>query len=505
MNQRPFIRKLVYLGILVVLLVPLSLLSMPARQGGPGETGSVGGVLARLRDEQKLGQANLGQIDATSETIKLATLGMRNIAANILWTQALAHQKRQEWTALSATLEQITKVQPNFLKVWEHQAWNLSYNVSAEFDDYRGRYFWVMKGIRFLQDGIAHNETSPRLVSSLGWFISQKIGTADEKVQFRRLFREDNDFHGARPFDQRDNWLVGRQYYLDAERVVERENAVDSLNINPVVFFSRAPKNRINYAVALEEDGVYEEKAGVAWTSAHRDWLDLGARDIYKGPDQSVRLNERDPLMRRIEELTAQFNDWPPAGRREEIYQEKLAKLPKAEREALERPAAERSDNDHTRAATAEQKVQVTLAEQVERVAPEYRGEATKLVTEINDLQNNLSNVERDREVTNYPFWLLRCEVEVRPETLEARKLIHEADTAFRVDQDLLAAQKLYQQGFAKWDEVLKQFPNMRSDVLFGDDMMPFINRYRTLVKRLDEPFPDHFPLQDILDAHHQP
>jgi hypothetical protein len=435
----------------------------------------------------------------------LATLGMRNIAANILWTQALAHQKRQEWTALSATLEQITKVQPNFLKVWEHQAWNLSYNVSAEFDDYRGRYFWVMKGIRFLQDGIAHNESSPRLVSSLGWFISQKIGTADEKVQYRRLFRDDNDFHGPRPFDQRDNWLVGRQYYLEAERVAERENALDSLNINPVIFFSRAPKNRINYAVALEEDGVFEEKASVAWNSAYRDWLNLGARDIYKGPDQSVRLNDRDPLMRRIDELMAQFNALPPAGRREEIYQEKLANLPKAEREALERPAAERSENEILRAASAEPKLQVSLAEQSERVAPEHRAEATKLVSEIEDLHNRLSGVERDREVTNYPFWLMRCDVEVRPETLAARQLIYQADKAFRVDQDLLRAKGLYEQGFAKWDEVLKQFPQMRSDALFGDDMMPFINRYRTLLKRLDEPFPDKFPLQDILDANRQP
>ena len=304
-------------------------------------------MLARLREQEKLGQSSFGQIDATSETIKLATLGMRNIAANILWSQALTQQKKQEWTALSATLEQITKVQPNFLKVWEHQAWNLSYNVSAEFDDYRGRYFWVMKGIRFLQDGIAHNETSPRLVSSLGWFISQKIGTADEKVQYRRLFREDNDFHGSRPFDQRDNWLVGRQYYLEAERVAERENAVDALNISPVVFYSRAPKGRINYATALEEDGTFEERAALAWTTAHHDWLDFGNRDIYKGPDRTVRLADRDPLLRRIEELTTQFDALPPAGRREQIHQEKLAALPKAEREAYERPLEQRSENDH--------------------------------------------------------------------------------------------------------------------------------------------------------------
>ncbi len=192
---------------------------MPARQATPDEPGSAGGLLARLRDEHKLGQANLGQIDPTSETIKLATLGMRNIAATLLWKKANDYKMREDWTAFSATAEQIIKVEPNFPTVWTYQGWNLSYNISAEFDDYRDRYFWVMKGVRFLQDGIAYNETAPQLIKYLGWVISQKIGIADEKLQYRRLFREDNDFHGTRPLDERDNWLVGRQYYLEAERV----------------------------------------------------------------------------------------------------------------------------------------------------------------------------------------------------------------------------------------------------------------------------------------------
>ncbi len=94
--------------------------------------------------------------------------------------------------------------------------------------------------------------------------------------------------------------------------------------------------------------------------------------------------------------------------------------------------------------------------------------------------------------------------MEREPETLEARSLIYRADKAFRVEQDLLAAKQLYQDGFAKWDSMLKRFPAMRTHDLFGEDMMEFINRYRTLLKRLDEPFPEKFPLQDILDAHRE-
>ncbi|HEY1601050.1 MAG TPA: hypothetical protein VGG64_15710 [Pirellulales bacterium] len=500
MNQRPFLRKIVYLAVLVALLVPLSLLSMPARQGVPGEAGSAGGVLAQLRDEYKLGQANLGQIDPTSETIKLATLGMRNIAATLLWKKAIDYKMKEDWTAFSATSEQIIKVQPNFPTVWSYQGWNLAYNISYEFDDYRDRYFWVMKGIRFLQDGIVYNESAPRLIQYLGWVISQKIGTADEKLQFRRLFREDADFHGTRPLDQRDNWLVGRLSYLDSVRVAEREKMLDRLN--PIVFLSNAPKNRINYAVALEEEGVFEEKAGLAWTVAHRDWLDFGAREIYKSADTSIRLNDRDKVMSRIEELVTQLEQLPPAGRREQIYEEKLAKLSKAERAAFDRPVAERDTEQHGLAAAADQKLKVSHADLAERVDANQRAEAKRIVAQIADLEAMLSTIERSRETTNYPYWLSRCEMEMRPEALEARRLIHQADTAFRVDQDLIAAQKLYEQGFAKWDEISKQFPRMRSDELFGEDMAIFINRYRALLKSADIPFPDKFPLQDILDSH---
>ena len=88
---------------------------------------------------------------------------------------------KKDWTNLGATLNQITKVQPNFINVWSNQAWNLAYNVSVEFDDYRQRYRWVIKGIDFLKEGIKYNERQPRLQWDMGWTISQKIGKADEQ------------------------------------------------------------------------------------------------------------------------------------------------------------------------------------------------------------------------------------------------------------------------------------------------------------------------------------
>ena len=130
--------------------------------------------------ESGLSQTQLGQIDPTSETIKLATFGLRGVAALVLWEKANDYKMKEDWANFAATLNQIIKVQPHFISVWIHQAWNMSYNVSVEFDDYRERYRWVIKGINYLKQGIKYNKNEPRLVWETGWTISQKIGRADE-------------------------------------------------------------------------------------------------------------------------------------------------------------------------------------------------------------------------------------------------------------------------------------------------------------------------------------
>ena len=97
----------------------------------------------------------------------------------------------------------------------------MSYNVAAAFDDYHDKYFWVIRGVRFLEEGKRYNDREPRLLWDIGWFISNKIGRADEKKLFRRLFKEDDDFNGSPPPDLRDNWLVGEEWFRDAEKLVE--------------------------------------------------------------------------------------------------------------------------------------------------------------------------------------------------------------------------------------------------------------------------------------------
>ena len=103
--------------------------------------------------------------------MKLSTLGLRGVAANILWGWANYYKKIEDWDKLEMTVNQIIRLQPNFVEVWDFQAHNLSYNVSVEFDDYRMRYQWVKKGIDFLILGTHYNRDEPGLLSQVGWFV----------------------------------------------------------------------------------------------------------------------------------------------------------------------------------------------------------------------------------------------------------------------------------------------------------------------------------------------
>ncbi|HMP07181.1 MAG TPA: IRE (iron responsive element), partial [Lacipirellulaceae bacterium] len=201
-------RKVAYLAALVALLFPMAWLGAPATRGGPGQPDDPGGKLAQLRSEAKLGQADLGAIDPASETIRMATLGLRGLAVTMLWNKANEFKKTEDWTAFQATLEQLAKLQPYFVKVWQYQAWNLSHNVSVELDDVRDRFYYVKQGIQYLQQGIQYLRDNPTLLDDLGWFCGNKVGRADEKMLYRRMFKLDEELHApdVEPV-RRDNWL----------------------------------------------------------------------------------------------------------------------------------------------------------------------------------------------------------------------------------------------------------------------------------------------------------
>ncbi|MEX2560653.1 MAG: hypothetical protein WD403_12100, partial [Pirellulales bacterium] len=476
MNRQTFVRRLVYVLLIAALIVPLSFFSQPATPSmGPGRPATPGGRLAQLRDEHSLGQANLGEIDPASETIKLATLGLKGVAANILWGKANKYKVHEDWTSLSATLDQLSKLQPNYISVWRFQGWNLSYNVSVEWDDYRDRYFWVKEGIKFLDKGTRYNTGEPRLIYDMGWFTGHKIGRSDEHVQFRQLFAKDDDdvypnhSLSLRPQNRRDNWLVAQEYFRRAQQMVDDDPAL-LRTMNPLTFHSEPAMCQINYSGALEEEGTFGEKARISWEEALREWEQYGARNFLTSSGHTVRLNDLEMYQHQAAELKAELEDLDP-GLRERIVAEKRAALTAAERDALEMPFEARNQDDFQRAFNAMRKLAVTHEDVAKRIAGPDKGRAAELAKKAALADAFADAINHEREIVNFEYWRMRCQVERTPAALEARRLIYEAGRLYD-EAALEQAREAYEKAFVLWREIVDEHPRMLSDTIGSDSVM---------------------------------
>ena len=96
--------------------------------------------------------------------------------------------------------------------------------------------------------------------------------------------------------------------------------------------------------------------------------------------------------------------------------------------------------------------------------------------------------IDRYREVVNFVYWLQRCEVEQMDETVAARKLVLEADEAFK-DARFEEARDKYEQAWDKWANILDEYDILIDDVE-GEILYEAVERYRRVLGQLDEPFP---------------
>ena len=297
--QTTYYRKAFYSVSLLVLLVILYSIGRPARmvvEADGGVRPDPGGVLARHRSEARLSEAQIGKIDPASNTAKLATFGMRGVAIAILWHQAMEEQKRHEWNNVVATANQIIFLEPHFVTIWDFLGWTLSYNASADFDDYRERYRWVIRGIDFVITGLEKNRRSTKLYKSAGWFISQKIGIADEVEQYRRLLKADEAFgerHGYPLPSDRDNWKMGRDWYHQGEKLVllGGENLG---NESDFIYFANSRLNLFNYAKWVRKDGIFGLEAIQAWDDALVEWIEFGRMELGTAiPAEGFTVNDK--------------------------------------------------------------------------------------------------------------------------------------------------------------------------------------------------------------------
>lgn len=495
-QQKAFWWKVGYIVAIAVLLIPLHYLSQPATSH------SAGGLLAQLRKKYDLSEANLGEVDVSAETVKLATLGLRGIAVDILWNKAAQYKEEEDWDSFGAALTQIAYLQPHFYNVWDFQAHNLTYNTSVEFDDYHARFFWVMEGIKFLKLGQRENRHEPRITGRIGWFIGHKIGKSDEHRQYRRLFKEDDEFHKeddpTRPRSQRDNWLVSAVKYKQGE---EQVRTGDPLHTTPLIFYDQPMMSLINYAEAIEGDDTagetpkFGEVAKYAWQNANREKEAFGAHDLLAADNVTiVHLNAYEDLVAHEKYLEEQLEKLMP-GEFAKLVQSERAKQSEPDHEALTLPFDKRSE---TQRATC-----ITWWDEVaERTSDDRRTRARKLAAELNKTEGAAREIRVSREIVNFDYWKTRCEAEPTDDALAARQLMYDAGQE-QMEARPINAKKLYEQSFAAWRKVLDRWKVLREDTLMAEDLCDVVDKYREVLQQLagkDAQFPKPFVLQDMLD-----
>ncbi|MCY2974737.1 MAG: hypothetical protein NTW52_08750 [Planctomycetota bacterium] len=513
MNTKALYRKAAYICGIVALLLPLFLLGQPptvkstgssAEPSASASASSSGGLLSQIRDRYDIGQASLGQLDPASETMRLATLGLRGVAATILWQKSDYYKTEKYYDRLSATLNQLALLQPHFVSVWDSQAHNLAYNVSVEFDDYRERYAWVKKGIDYLVTGTKFNRRQPILQWHLGKYMTQKLGRSDEKRQFRELFRNDDEYHqklvgygldvesaDARGPDRKpDNWLVGRLWFLKAYDLVR---AGAYCKKNPLYFYAENPYALMYSAEAMEEEGTLDDKAMFAWSRASNEWDAYGALDIMTSWGHTVQLGKYDVALQVAKDATAKFDALVSDVRKEVIANSK-DKLTEDEFAAVNLPPSERTPEQQYLVDASLYKYMPAKTVLIQMLPKEKRTEALALASDVDSKEEYATHVGKYRDQCNYEYWEMRGRLEQKPTTVAARRQMYEADQ-FLAKGDLDKSMKLYEAAWQNWARVFRAYPKMMTEES-ADEVLKAIKRYG---KAADISLEDSFALSDFL------
>jgi len=521
-----FIRKISYIAAIALLLAPIAALSGPATVDTDLTDGRddsyAGGRLSQLRTEYNLAQARLGEIDPASESMKLASLGLRGVAANILWVQANHYKKVEDWDKLEMTVNQIIRLQPNFVEVWDFQAHNLSYNVSVEFDDYHMRYEWVKKGIKFLIEGTHYNRDEPGLLSQLGWFMGQKVGRADEQVQFRNLYAVDDDFHDllrrnginldeatngvekkdpltGKPRLAIDNWLTAKLWY---------DKAVNAATVSgkpirgrtPLLFYSGAPMSIINGSAALQKDGIFGDKAQRQWVRANDEWTAYGNRELPTSAGFNINLNALESVEQRLADSQKKLDELCP-GAKDKILAAKRAALSEAARAALDKPPEKRSEAEAMLAYESTAALEIKPGDYLAHAPREARPEVRRLVDQMLEDQGIAQQINLNRRIVNFAYWRTRCQAELRADTQRAHANVYQADRQKLKADEWEDAKKKYEEAWKLYAAVFAEHPALMENAE-AQDLVDSVIKYNGLLGQMDEPFPADFPLESLLKLH---
>ncbi|MBL8891949.1 MAG: hypothetical protein JNL67_18375 [Planctomycetaceae bacterium] len=533
-------RKAIYGILAAILLLPISFLARPNQVSkDPTMAGeATGGTISQMRSKHNLSQASLSSIDPTSEVMKLASLGLHGIAVNVLWNQANQFQEKKAFDKVSSTVDTLILLQPNFVSVWEFQGHNLAYNISREFDDYQDRYFWVKEGLNFFTKGIAFNKRDHRIFDNLGLHTGLKLGGSDEKKQFRQMLRKDREyvdtfvskFINPDRFDKPeaggfDSWMLSYWWYDKSYHM--RENLGVPKRTSDLMYWVKGPQQLRQYAEALSVDFRPGEATQKAWRTAYEAWTDrdrvgerqgFGKRDIMTSFGIEIRLEDLERELERQRAISRRMDELVP-GVREELYQQRVAKLSPDDQRILKMPADQRQFKDIGEMVRIEAMLLIYEYEIAERASPENRVAAQNLLRELADGEFRRNQMDSYRYTVNYNYWRDFTNMESTVPAVLARQAAYEAaeldrqgilesfeeqvtdengvTTTVKRDGSIDALWRYFQHT----SEAVKPFPGLHDgESTFIEDLMVDFTKFGGHLRDVGREWPDDFPMQWFID-----
>lgn len=168
----------------------------------------VSGVQKQLNHRRDvMGLTRVSPLENAPPVLAFTTIalgGFRGLIANVLWIRLNDLQEQDKYFEMVQLADWISKLQPHFVTVWIHLAWNMSYNISVKFNDPHDRWLWVQRGIELLRDdGLRWNPKEPLLYRELAWHFQHKMGQNldDAHHYYKVRWAEEMEklFKGGRP------------------------------------------------------------------------------------------------------------------------------------------------------------------------------------------------------------------------------------------------------------------------------------------------------------------
>jgi hypothetical protein len=181
--------------------------------------------------------------------------GFKPLIVDYLWLKVENLQKDKQYSTVLTLLTIIAKLQPHLTAVWSYNAYHMLYNISNQATTPEGRWQWVERGLKYMEEGLSHNPDHPYLMSYLAFFYFHRI--PQDKYLMEQV---EKTMH-------RSTYLMAAQWYHKTMEVFQAQKADEWAYSYEIMYLA----SRYFYAFDLLEQRRFDE--AIAEMNALREYI----------------------------------------------------------------------------------------------------------------------------------------------------------------------------------------------------------------------------------------